>query len=125
MVTFNIHHGQMRCRAPVGTNDYQMVHIPKSPKGRLQMGSVRNDSVEPVDYVANHLGNVEVTFPKHVNAMWELGYPIYNGNGLMPVRFEDMLWPVSHPTKLAVASLDEDPYQRRIMEALLLRRGNG
>ena len=119
MVTFNIHHGQSRCRAPVGTNDYRMERIAKRPMSRIQMGSIRNKDVEPVEYVADKLGNVECSFPKHLAAFQGQGWPIYIGNGVGPVAQADLLFPdMVRPEILTQGS----PYERLIWEEIAKRK---
>lgn len=101
---FNIHFGQMR------EKDGQMYFVPKTPKGKLIMQGMKDGTSD--EYVADELGNIEVTTPKHINVMVGLGYPIYNGNGIKPVPRDDLLFPNLH--------LDSE-YWRQINKGLARR----
>lgn len=121
MVIFNLHHGQMRCRAAQGTNDYQMVHIAKRPMGKLQMGSIRDVGKSPVEYVADQWGNIEVEFPAHLGAMEGLGYPIVNSawtSGMGSPVWDQLIWPDRFTPHL---SRPGSAYDRKILEGLKRR----
>ena len=90
---FNIHRGQKRIRGGV------MTYIPKSPRSKLIMqdwdGGLPRGKKE---YIADKLGNIDVTGPRHIETMVGLGYPIYNGDGkLCPVPLDDLLFPSINP----------------------------
>ena len=87
---FNIHNGQVRF------SSIQTGSIPvfrnKSPKAMLMMS--RLDGTSNGVYRANRLGNIDVRAPEHIDSMVGLGYPIYEGDGIMnPVPKDDLLYP--------------------------------
>ncbi len=122
MPIFNLHNGLMRFRAPVGTGHYdanghpgyRMVHIDKSPKRLIQMGSIRDGKT--VEYRADQFGNVEIDDPVHMNAMRQLGYPMYAG-GEGEVRKEDLIWPDIGNTDCL--------YDKQILESISKRLRKG
>ncbi len=137
MVTFNIHWGQMRLK-PTGTSlslggthgvqfpqvagvDGTGMYYKKTSSKRLLMMASLTGKRGAVRYDADKFGNIEVTGPKHLHAMRELGYPIYIGpnRSVGPwenstVVWEDLLWP--RP------DLADDPYFRHILEAVSARQ---
>lgn len=124
MVTFNIHNGKMKCRAPSGAGywnrpghpGYENVFLPTPPLKSLQLSSAKEvGKIPEIIYYADSLGNIEVSNPKHMASLSGLGFPIYQG-GLNPgavVRPDDLLW----PDKLN----PEDPYERAILVELRKR----
>ena len=95
MVTFNLHHGQMRARAAPGTGHknqnmagYSMVFIDKAPVKVMQCGSARDGTGRT--YRPDDLGNVQVTHHADINALADVGWAIYGGppNQTVPVTNE-------------------------------------
>lgn len=87
---FNIHFGQMRLRGG------SMVFIDKSPMGKLVMQNFdKSLAGDKREYVADELGNIDVTDPRHIETMVGLGYPLYDGGNrkLCPVPLDDLLYP--------------------------------
>ncbi len=122
MVTFNVSHGQMRARAAPGTGHknqnmagYSMVHLDKPPVKMLQCGSARNG--EARNYRADALGNIQVDHHGDINALAELGWPIYNGppNQTIPAATDQLIWP-NKVSNLLTPELN--PYERMILAAL-------
>lgn len=110
---FNIQNGQMRFSSiqtgstPIFRNKRKM--------GQIMMGRLKDGS--EVDYRADKRGNIDVRYPKHIDVMVGLGYPIYNGNGkVSPTRRDDLIYPN--------LSMDS-PYWQRINEGKNLGGNHG
>ena len=105
MTLFNTHHGQMRPVQSVGGIPTQMGYRQMTPKKALQMLNLKLG--ETVEYKADALGVMEITFGPHVRNMMNLGYPILVGVIGERVAMDDLLFP---RPQLGL----EDPYWKAI-----------
>ncbi len=120
--------GTMRPVAPPGfgykdqqMQGYKMLHFNTSPKGKMMMGPPNGEPGPTVMYEADELGNMEVVDVHHINGFARLGWPIYDGPGSGAVTSDQLIW----PDKVTELVLENNPYERRLLEEIKRRSGNG
>lgn len=96
---------------------YKMLHFKTSPKGKMMMGSAPGEEKKTVLYTADEWGNMEVDNVHHINGFASLGWPIYDGPGSGPVTRDQCIW----PDKVTELVLENNPYERRILEEIKRR----
>lgn len=125
---FHMNMGTKRPVAPPGfgfkdqqMKGYKMLHFNTSPKGKMMMGPPSGEEGETVLYTADEQGNMEVLTVYHINCFARLGWPIFDGPGDGPVTEDQLLW----PDKVTELVLENNPYERRLLEEIKRRSPDG
>ena len=114
---FNTWFGQMR---PKPNAPGEFYYRPKRPIGRIQLRRLFASGYN-VEYRADSRGNIEVLAPEHIRDFVGLGYPVYNGVFMEAVALPDQTFSEC-PRYHFLVWPDNPEYNRRVMEALSLRR---
>ena len=111
---FNLHNGQVRFTS-IDTGSKPLFRE-KMKVGHISMGYIKGplgNITHRGGYQTDKLGNIDVTIPFHIDTMIGQGWPIYIGNGHLPVSQLDLLYP----------DMDMDSfYWRKINEGKNMRR---
>ena len=125
---FHMNLGTSRPVAPPGfgfkdqqMKGYRMLHFNTSPKGMMMMGPPNGEEGAAVMYRVDELGNMEVESVYHMNCFARLGWPIYNGPGAGPVTSDQLIW----PDKVTELVLENNPYERKLLEEIKRRSPHG